>query len=55
MELAWASKASGLEARAEALRGEGQTVMLVAVDGVMAGLVGVADPVKESAAEAIGS
>ena len=44
---------SELVARAEALRGEGQTVMLVAVDGVMAGLVGVADPVKESASVAI--
>ena len=34
--------------RAEALRKEGQTVMLVAVDGKAAGLVGVADPIKES-------
>jgi P-type Cu+ transporter len=44
---------SELDARAEALRGEGQTVMLVAMDGVMAGLLSVADPVKESAAVAI--
>jgi Cu+-exporting ATPase len=42
-----------LAARADALRGEGQTVMFVAVDGKAAGLVGVADPIKESAAEAI--
>jgi Cu+-exporting ATPase len=41
------------DARAEALRVEGQTVMFVAVDGVLAGLVGVADPVKDSAAEAL--
>ncbi|MEO7795845.1 MAG: heavy metal translocating P-type ATPase, partial [Thermoanaerobaculia bacterium] len=42
-----------LEARAEALRGDGQTVMFVAVDGRFAGLVGVADPIKESSLEAI--
>jgi Cu+-exporting ATPase len=40
--------------RAEELRREGQTVMLVAVDGKPAGLVGVADPVKPSSVEAIG-
>jgi Cu+-exporting ATPase len=39
--------------RAEARRGRGETVMLAAVDGAMAGLVAVADPVKESAVEAI--
>jgi P-type Cu+ transporter len=39
--------------RAEALRKEGQTVMLVAVDGKAAGIVGVADPIKESTPEAI--
>ncbi|MEO8274828.1 MAG: heavy metal translocating P-type ATPase, partial [Thermoanaerobaculia bacterium] len=42
-----------LEASAEALRGDGQTVMFVAVDGRCAGLVGVADPIKESSLEAI--
>ncbi len=45
--------ASTLAARAEALRGEGQTVMFVAVDGQLAGIVGVADPIKETTAEAI--
>jgi Cu+-exporting ATPase len=40
--------------RAEALRQEGKTVMFVAVDGKVAGLLAVADPVKESTAEAIG-
>ena len=40
--------------RADALRRDGWTVMLVAIDGRLAGLVGVIDPVKESAAEAIG-
>jgi len=39
--------------RAEALRAEGQTVMFVAVDGALAGLVGVADPIKDSTPEAI--
>jgi Cu+-exporting ATPase len=42
-----------LPAQAEPMRQEGQTVMLVAVDGRPAGLLGVADPVKKSAAEAI--
>jgi len=39
--------------RAEALRGEGQTVMFLAVDGTLAGLLGVADPVKASTPDAI--
>jgi Cu+-exporting ATPase len=38
---------------AEALRQEGQTVMLVAIDGREAGLLGVADPIKHSTPEAI--
>ncbi|HHB12674.1 MAG TPA: heavy metal translocating P-type ATPase [Chromatiales bacterium] len=42
-----------LPGQAEALRAEGQTVMLVVVDGRAAGLLGVADPVKESTPEAI--
>jgi Cu+-exporting ATPase len=44
---------AGWAERAEALRQEGKTVMFVAVDGEMAGLLAVADPVKESTAEAI--
>ncbi|HEU5261556.1 MAG TPA: copper-translocating P-type ATPase [Gemmatimonadales bacterium] len=39
--------------KAEALRAEGQTVMFVAVDGKLAGLLGVADPIKETTPEAI--
>jgi len=39
-----------LALRADALRREGQTVLLLAVDGAAAGLVGVADPIKENAA-----
>jgi P-type Cu+ transporter len=42
-------------ARADALRAEGQTVMYVAIDGRLAGLLGVADPIKSSTLEAIGS
>jgi Cu+-exporting ATPase len=44
-----------LESRAAALQAEGQTVMLVAIDGQAAGLVGVADPVKASTPEAVRS
>lgn len=43
----------GLAAKADEQRGEGQTVMFVIVDGKAAGLVGVADPIKESTPEAI--
>ncbi len=43
----------GLIERAEKLRGEGQTVMFVAVDRSPAGLVGVADPIKASTPEAL--
>ncbi len=43
----------GLAKKAEDRRHEGQTVMFVAVDGRPAGLLGVADPVKVSAVEAI--
>jgi len=44
---------SALDARAEALRGEGHTVMLVAVDERPAGLLGVADPIKDTTVEAL--
>jgi len=39
--------------RADALRAEGQTVMFVAVDGALAGLVSVADPIKDTTPDAI--
>jgi Cu+-exporting ATPase len=45
--------AEGLTSRAEELRQEGNTVMLVAVGGKAAGLVGVADPIKETTPAAI--
>ncbi len=38
---------------ADALRREGQTVLMVAVDGRASGLVGVADPLKSTSSEAI--
>lgn len=38
---------------AEAMRGDGQTVMYLSADGKLAGLIGVADPVKPSARDAI--
>ena len=40
---------------AEQLRADGQTVMFVAIDGKLAGLVGVADPIKSSTPDAIAS
>ncbi len=45
--------ADGLIERADALRKEGETVMFLAVNGRAAGLIGVADPIKESTPEAI--
>ena len=42
-----------LPARADALRREGQGVMLVAIDGQAAGMLAVADPIKESAIGAL--
>jgi Cu+-exporting ATPase len=44
-----------LAATADDLRRTGQTAMFVAIDARAAGIVGVADPVKESAKEAIGA
>jgi Cu+-exporting ATPase len=45
--------ASSVEADAETLREDGQTVMLLASDGKVLGLLGVADPIKDSTPEAI--
>jgi len=44
---------ASLEGKADRHRGEGQGVMFAAIDGKLAGLVVVADPIKESAAGAI--
>ncbi len=45
----------GLGARAAALQREGQTTLLVVVDGRVRGLLGLADPIKPSAPEALRS
>ncbi len=44
---------AAIQAQADTLRAEGKTAMFVAVDNKLAGLVAVADPIKETAAEAI--
>ena len=45
--------AGDLPQQADTQRTEGQTVMFLAIDGKPAGLVGVADPIKETTPEAI--
>jgi len=45
--------AGDLPKQADSQRAEGQTVMLLAIDGKAAGLIGVADPIKETTPEAI--
>jgi Cu+-exporting ATPase len=45
--------AHSLSPRADELRADGQTVMFVSIDDVPAGLLGVADPIRESTPEAI--
>jgi Cu+-exporting ATPase len=44
---------SEAEAKADTLRAEGKTAMFIAVDGALAGIVAVADPIKDSTAQAI--
>jgi Cu+-exporting ATPase len=44
---------AALAGRADELRAEGQTVMYVTIEAALAGLVGVADPIKASTPEAI--
>ena len=45
--------AANLPEQAETGRAEGQTVMLIAIDGKAAGSIGVADPIKDSTKQAI--
>jgi Cu+-exporting ATPase len=45
--------AAALRERADSLRRDGQTVLFVAIEKQLAGLLGVADPVKATTAEAI--
>ncbi len=42
-----------LRTKAEQLRADGETVMFVALDGTAAGLIGVADPIKDTTPRAI--
>ncbi|HEU4563682.1 MAG TPA: heavy metal translocating P-type ATPase [Gemmatimonadaceae bacterium] len=49
----WAIGVAPLRADAERLAAEGKTPMYVAVNGELAGVVAVADPIKESSREAI--
>jgi Cu+-exporting ATPase len=45
--------AGSLDAEADALRQDGATVVHVAIDGAVAGLIAIADPIKPSASKAI--
>jgi len=42
-------------AHGDALAARGRTVVFVAIDGAVAGLIGVADPIRAGAAEAVGA
>jgi Cu+-exporting ATPase len=44
---------AALASRADALRAEGQTAVFVAVDGSLAGLLAVADPIKSTSPQAV--
>ncbi len=46
-------KLDGLQAQADELRRQGQSVIFASIEGRPAGVIGIADPVKESAAQAI--
>ncbi|MBI5604373.1 MAG: heavy metal translocating P-type ATPase [Deltaproteobacteria bacterium] len=46
-------ESQALSDQAEDMRGQGETVMFIAIDGRIAGLLGVADPIKETTPEAI--
>lgn len=47
------TNAGNLPEEANKQRADGKTVMLIAIDGKAAGLIGVADPIKDSTKEAI--
>jgi Cu+-exporting ATPase len=46
---------TAVEPLADRLRADGQTVMYVLIDGQLAGLIGVTDPIKETSFDAISS
>ncbi len=45
--------AEGWKDRAESLRGEGQTSLFAAIDGKVAGILGIADPIKTTTPQAL--
>jgi P-type Cu+ transporter len=47
------ARVDALESAAAQLRSDGNTVVFVAIDGAMAGIIAVADPIKATAREAI--
>ena len=49
----WAQDPEPLRATAERLAGEGRTPMYIAVNGALAGVIAVADPIRDSSREAI--
>ena len=49
----WGVRTDPLDARASTLAADGRTPMFVAIDGTLAGLVAVADPIRESSRAAI--
>ncbi len=49
----YAIKVDPLRAEAERLAGDGKTAIYVAIDGALAGLLAVADPIKATAREAV--
>jgi Cu+-exporting ATPase len=51
--LSAADPSAGLTRRADELRREGQTVMFLSLDGRLCGLLGVSDPIRATAPEAI--
>lgn len=53
MTLLAISPTEAVKQKIQALRSQAQTVMFVAIDGKLAGLLGVADPIKDSTREAV--
>jgi Cu+-exporting ATPase len=50
----WGVNPNALDAQATTLASQGRTPMFVAIDGALAGLIAVADPIRASSREAIG-
>jgi len=48
-----AIEAAALQGEAERLRADGATVVLVAIDGKLAGLIAIADPIKPTTRAAL--